>query len=201
MGVKTNSRSKITAALADEGIIITDHTFKPIAVDRGAAAILNNLDPQGSPSESCSCLPEEILQPLKRRNFADDGSARMQVWVGPDVYICRAYSMQSTNGGPRFTIAIHLQRDSSASDAVYHVAAEYDLTDREKEALVGIAMGLTSKEVAERMNISPNTVRAFVRLIMIKMGVTRRVAIVSRLLEYNGAQFDQNGASNGSSLS
>jgi DNA-binding CsgD family transcriptional regulator len=69
----------------------------------------------------------------------------------------------------------------SAVDAVLQAAAEYHLTDREQEALIGITMGLTCKEVAERMDISPNTVRAFLRLIMIKMGVPTRAGIVGRL--------------------
>ena len=35
------------------------------------------------------------------------------------------------------------------------------------------------------MNITPNTVKSFVRIIMIKMGVGTRAAIVSKLLEYS----------------
>lgn len=81
-------------------------------------------------------------------------------------------------------LVLHLQSEASPGDPVSQVAADYSLTDREKEALTGLAMGLTSKEVAQRMKISPNTVRAFVRLIMIKMGVNRRSAIMSKLLEH-----------------
>jgi DNA-binding CsgD family transcriptional regulator len=47
-------------------------------------------------------------------------------------------------------------------------------------------MGLTSKEVATRMNISPNTVTAFLRLIMVKMGVTTRSGIVGKLFDQHG---------------
>ena len=68
-------------------------------------------------------------------------------------------------------------------DAVHQVGVEYSLTDREQEALIGVAMGLTSKELAVRMKISPNTVKAFLRLIMVKMGATTRAGIVGRLLD------------------
>jgi hypothetical protein len=34
-----------------------------------------------------------------------------------------------------------------------------------------------------RMNISPNTVKVFLRLIMIKMGVTSRGAIIAQILQ------------------
>ena len=57
-------------------------------------------------------------------------------------------------------------------------------TEREQEALRGIAMGLTNKELAQRMNIAPNTVKTFLRLVMVKMGVARRTGVVAKLLEH-----------------
>jgi len=51
------------------------------------------------------------------------------------------------------------------------------------EALEYLIQGLTSKEIAERMHISVNTVKAFLRLIMVKMGVTTRSGIVGMLFE------------------
>jgi DNA-binding CsgD family transcriptional regulator len=83
-------------------------------------------------------------------------------------------------------LALYLKRDRSVADAMRQVGTDYHLTDRELEALIGVAMGLTSKELATRMNISPNTVKAFLRLIMIKMGVTTRAGIVGKLFDQNG---------------
>jgi DNA-binding CsgD family transcriptional regulator len=113
-------------------------------------------------------------------------------------------------------VALHLHRSSSSGEAVDELAAEYDLTQREQEALLGISRGLTCKEVAELMKISPNTVKAYLRLIMVKMGVTRRAGIMGKLLEHtaNGSngvysnsfasthsslKHGSNGARNGSS--
>jgi DNA-binding CsgD family transcriptional regulator len=122
---------------------------------------------------------------VKKYRPIDGTSFKTYFRLGNEGYVCRAYPLAQANGdSSQPLLALHLQRDFSTSETVYQIAAEYDLTDREKEALLGIAMGLTSKEVAERMNISPNTVRAFVRLIMIKMGVTRRAAIISKLLPH-----------------
>jgi DNA-binding CsgD family transcriptional regulator len=42
--------------------------------------------------------------------------------------------------------------------------------------------GLTSKEIAERMKISPSTVKAFLRLVMVKMSVSTRSGIVGKVL-------------------
>jgi len=68
-------------------------------------------------------------------------------------------------------------------NAIYEAALKYNLTEREQEALKGVSMGLSNKQLAERMNISPNTVRAFLRFIMVKMGVTSRSAIVAKILQ------------------
>ena len=45
-------------------------------------------------------------------------------------------------------------------------------------------LGLSSKEIASRMSISPNTVKAFLRVIMVKMGVTSRSGVVGKILAH-----------------
>ena len=45
-----------------------------------------------------------------------------------------------------------------------------------------LLQGLSSKEIANRMNVSPNTVKAFLRLIMIKTGVSSRSAVVGKIM-------------------
>jgi len=64
-----------------------------------------------------------------------------------------------------------------------NIARKFLLTERETEALVGISMGLASKELADRMNISPNTVKAHLRLMMLKMGVRTRGEVVAKILD------------------
>jgi DNA-binding CsgD family transcriptional regulator len=61
------------------------------------------------------------------------------------------------------------------------VCQQYKLTRREREALMLLNEGLTSKEIAQRMNISANTVKGFVHLIMLKLGVTTRSGIVGKI--------------------
>jgi putative toxin-antitoxin system antitoxin component (TIGR02293 family) len=70
-------------------------------------------------------------------------------------------------------------------DLLKIVATEYRLTPQEQKVVHGIATGLTSKELSERLNINPNTVRAYLRLIMTKMGVTTRAEIVSKVLKHS----------------
>jgi len=62
------------------------------------------------------------------------------------------------------------------------VSQEFHLTRREREALEHLLEGLSSKEIANRMNVSPNTVKVFLRLIMVKMGVSSRSGIVVKIV-------------------
>ena len=41
--------------------------------------------------------------------------------------------------------------------------------------------GLTSKEIGQEMSISPNTVKAFLRSAMTKMGVSTRAGLIGRI--------------------
>jgi len=171
---------------SETGMILLDLSLKPIAVDKGAAAILNDSTQPRSP-ETPFAMPKEVLDVIRSRKPSELTTTKTQFAMGKRKYSCRTYLMESQNGSLTLPIlALHFERDVSSTDALTEVTAEYHLTAREQEALRGISIGLTSKELAERMNISPNTVKAFLRLIMIKMGVTTRAGIVAKLLEHNG---------------
>lgn len=71
-----------------------------------------------------------------------------------------------------------LRREFSLVDVGRQIAAESHLTEREQQGLMGISMGLSSKEVATQMKTSPNTVKAFLRLIMIKMETASRAGLI-----------------------
>jgi len=168
-----------------DGIVILDGNLSPIALDPGAQAILDNLDEQRGVAGGDGRLPPVILRLLDSRSTRDTDAPHMHVSAGGHEYICRAFVIHPRNGDEPM-LALYLRREVSVADALDHVAAEYRLTDREREALIGVSMGLTSKELAVRMNISPNTVKAFLRLIMIKMGTTTRAGIVAKVLDQNG---------------
>jgi DNA-binding CsgD family transcriptional regulator len=173
--------SKGPGYVAEEGLILMDLPLKLIAFDRGAAAMLNYPNQPGAKAEPASCIPKEILDIIRSHPHTDLASEKARFRIGKSDYVSRFYLVESQNGSP--LVAVHLEKDSSSSDAIEEAASKYHLTEREQEALKGILMGLASKELAERMNISPNTVKAFLRLIMIKMGVTTRAGVVAKILQ------------------
>jgi DNA-binding CsgD family transcriptional regulator len=182
----------------DDGVILMDlSSLKPLAFDVGAVALLNCADDIRSSGKPCS-IPDEIVKAIDNARPSELSLLRMPFRVGKQKYMCRAYLLEYADpSSAKPIVALHLHRSSSSGEAVDELAAEYDLTQREQEALLGISAGLTCKEVAERMNISPNTVKAYLRLIMVKMGVTRRAGIMGKLLEQT-ATGGSNGADRGS---
>ena len=65
---------------------------------------------------------------------------------------------------------------------ISQVSQQFHLTQREGEALAYLLQGLSSKEIASRMNVSTNTVKTFLRLTMIKIGVSSRTAMIGKII-------------------
>lgn len=57
------------------------------------------------------------------------------------------------------------------------------LTEREREVLNLLVLGLTNKEIAERLVISPNTVKRHLKAVFAKLGVSTRAAAVAKAME------------------
>lgn len=75
-----------------------------------------------------------------------------------------------------------MERCAQQHTALLEASRRFNLSPREYETVVQLTHGLTTKEIARRMDISPNTVKHFVRLIMSKMSVTTRSGILGKLL-------------------
>jgi len=104
-------------------------------------------------------------------------------------YVCRAFSLDSgSNNSHRPATAVLLERSPPAPIDVAQIALQFRLSPRERQTVELLLHGLTSKEIAQRMRISPNTVKAFLRLVMSKMGVSTRSGILGKLIETRPAQ-------------
>ena len=79
-------------------------------------------------------------------------------------------------------VGVLIERESQPLDLL-QISAKFGFTHREAVAVQFLMQGLTSKEIATRMSISPNTVKAFLRLAMLKAGVTTRSGIIGKFLQ------------------
>jgi DNA-binding CsgD family transcriptional regulator len=103
-------------------------------------------------------------------------------------YLCRSFTLEmkkaSTNGSGQ-NGGLHvvlLERRSNPTVRLSELSQRFGLTAREQQTVENLLEGLTSKEIAQRMNISPNTVKAFLRLTMVKMNVSTRSGIIGRII-------------------
>ena len=105
---------------------------------------------------------------------------------GQRTYICHALDLCSTDLRAEekgAATVLVLQRQSSTTLSLKRRARnEFRLSQRECETVELLLEGMTTKEIAAAMNISPNTVKSFVRLIMTKMNVSTRSGIVGKIL-------------------
>jgi DNA-binding CsgD family transcriptional regulator len=178
-------QTDITHPAANEGVLVVDLGFELVAYDRGARAIMNGST--GSINGEAH-LPAEIRELLGARPSAELASLIFHLNIGDQNYSCRTFLVEPLDdNGHEMVLALYLKKAESLGDALNEVAEDYHLTEREREVLGGIALGLTTKALAKRLNISPNTVNAFLRLVMIKMGATTRAGVVGKVLEQNGA--------------
>ena len=124
----------------------------------------------------------------KIRSFLFDDSSLprpTELVSGKRRYFCRTFAVDAPSKNPSQTTAVLVERSPRASFGVAQVAADFHLTERERQAVEFLLQGLTTKAIAERMKISPNTVKAFIRLVMVKMSVSSRSAILARIVQSN----------------
>jgi DNA-binding CsgD family transcriptional regulator len=188
MGKQETKRAKSTWVNSAPGLILIDSAFCPIASNKEGAAILAYAkDSDGKSAESLR-IPEEMLEAIRRHRSNGRQSLVIPFQAGRRRYVCHAFPISCSQipaAQPIF--ALILQRNSSADETISRAAAQFNLTERERETLCGISLGLSSKELAERMQISPSTVKAYLHLVMVKMGVTSRAGIIAKILEQSSA--------------
>lgn len=175
-------------APAEAGMILLDLSFQPFAIDHGATSILAARSRDRRCQDTVDADPSlavaaDVRDLMQRAEPTGPDSMKVSFLVGKLAYTGRTYLVEP-QGARQSLIVLHLSRDVSARDPLAEVGTRYRLTEREHEVLRGIAIGLTNKELAQRMNITPNTVKTFLRLVMVKMRVTRRSGVVAKLLEH-----------------
>jgi DNA-binding CsgD family transcriptional regulator len=106
-----------------------------------------------------------------------------EIQSGKRSYICKAFQVHYNNGhaSPQPAFAVLLERVAAGGMTPAELSERFALTHRECETVEYLLQGLTSKEIAVRMNISPNTVKAFLRLVMVKMKVSTRSGIAGKI--------------------
>lgn len=178
-------KTRVTLTSSSTGFLLIDSSQKPLYANDEAVRILTfPADPQQTkPLETF--LTEKVRGMFFRGRELPQPDSFTEFMSGKRRYLCRAIYLSPHPGDPfQPNAALLLERKTPRRVDVSRVAELYDLTPREQETVEWLMHGLTSKEIANRMQISRHTVSTFLRLVMGKMGVSTRAAIVGTILEH-----------------
>ncbi len=180
-GKKLDPRAGRTCP-ARVGFLLVDSSLNPVYINAEAIQILTY--PQ-SPTEITAL--DRYLSEKIRSHFSEDPSSpkfplSAEFMSGRRRYLCRVLSVNSHSEVPSHATAVLLERSAQRSLDMAQAAEAFQLSAREQETVAHLLQGVTSKEIALRMDISPNTVKTYVRLVMIKLGVSTRSGIVGKLV-------------------
>ena len=109
-----------------------------------------------------------IVRDVTMRNRAEEYAARL---------------LRHLSGEPVPEVDVLPGGVSSESRVPLREAWEAELTDRERQALVLLALGKTNRQIAKEMLVSVSTVKAYVGRVIEKLGVSDRTQAAVRAVE------------------
>lgn len=179
------------------GVLLLDASLRPIYASEEALAILAypGVPPK---NKGFGNFLQSMIRSLLPSNGDHNGFSPSkfpnEVASGKRSYQLRAFSVKSNLGTERGpAIALLLERNHRGALNLESVAREFRLTQRERETVELLIQDLSTKQIASRMDISPNTVKAFLRSVMIKVGAQNRTGIIGKILQaskaINGGSF------------
>ncbi len=174
------------AAPTRPGLIVVDSSLSVVACNGEALQILTFPDPPDKIRQLDSWLANKIRTDLLGRHSPPKCVNGYR--SAKRMYFCRSFPLEvrahlgNGSGSSTGLLIVMLERRSNESAKVNEISERFGLTAREQETVKYLVEGLTSKEIAQRMKISPNTVKAFLRLVMLKMNVSTRSGILGRIV-------------------
>jgi len=165
------------------GILLVDATsLNPCAFNSEVLQILVYPDDPCKLKHLDSSLREIISARLIRRN-KKELAFTAEFPSGKRKYQCRFFRLEQQLNGYSAPVAIVFERQPSNDAALLQASREFNLTPREQRTVQLLLGGLTSKEIATQMNVSPNTIKTFLHLVMVKMGTSTRSGVLSKLFD------------------
>ena len=173
----------MSMAPSTNGFLLLDGGLNLIAANDPALQILCFPSEANRINQPKLSLADRVRTTLLDHRHQDGPAFVKEFKSGKRRYICKNFRVDCNGHYPvQPAFAVLLERDASSSySALAEISEQFDLTQRERETVEFLLQGLTSKEIATRMQISPNTVKAFLRLVMVKMKVSTRSGIAGKL--------------------
>jgi two-component system, NarL family, response regulator LiaR len=128
------------------------------------------------------------IQIVALTSFKDDNLVQGALQAGAIGYLLKNVTASELANAIRSANARRMTLSSEAAQVLVQattqsVPASDDLTDREREVLALMVEGLNNNEIADRLVVSPSTVKFHIANIFMKLGVENRVAAVTTALQ------------------
>ncbi len=194
--VREHDRNKTRAITpAEAAFILADAEGNPIYANLEAKKIVTYPEGPRNFRQAWAYIWRTIFSVPNKQKSSSGFTFRTESRFGKRKYVCLAIFLNTSKnrravGG---SVAIVLERCDAASHSVGKVSARFRLTERERAVVELLMEGLTNKEIAARLRISPNTVRSFIRMVMGKLGVTTRSGIVGTVFRGIEANWSEAG--------
>jgi len=173
------------AVAACPGLLVVDISLKVVASNSEALQILTFPDQPEKIRHLDTWLSNRIRMRLVNGHSPNPPRFVTEFRSAMRTYVCRSFPLSAEAEGRaavRPVLVIILERKSNQTSSMAELCERFGLTAREQETVQLLLQGLTSKEIGQRMGISPNTVKAFIRLVMVKMKVSTRSGIIGKIV-------------------
>ena len=162
--------------LADVGVVLIDENSHALYCNPVARDILRY-------PNAASGSVENLLRQKDLQRLVTNSPGVMTLRSGRRRYYCRAFKLSSP-GQPKTSAvtALIIERAHRLAVSRQHLVASYRLTPRECEVTELLTLGFSNKEIADRLGVTPNTVKMFLKLVMSKMRVSSRAGVIGKLL-------------------
>ena len=163
------------------GFLVVDGAFKLLNANREAVRILTYSAKPEQAENLADVFDKKIRRPLRAQGAGLSSSTSIEFKSGRRTYFCRAFLLESSRTASAGAVLV-LERGISGTTALAQIARQFHMTPREQQILALLLQGLGTQEMAETLGLAANTIKAFIRLVMVKMGVRSRAAIVTKVL-------------------
>lgn len=178
--------NKIISNRVTSGVIILDSEGEILYLNEEARSMLATFVPEGtSYDQEPVALHKAIVKSLKKHlgSLSAPNSTCVQCTESNATYALRVLPLDSPQkeGAPCIMVLIEGITIKRKFD-IKQVQKQFGLTKRETEVTYCLTKGLTNKEIANALSLSPETIHDYVKQIMKKLNTTTRAGIVGKVL-------------------
>jgi DNA-binding CsgD family transcriptional regulator len=177
--------NKIISNRLTSGVVVLDESGEILYLNQEASSILSTLSSDNAPDHDSTHINKVILEAIKKDpgSLSDPVSTIIQCPETDSTYSLRAMPLDKPHKKGKSCIMVLIE-----GVTIYRkfdidvVQKQFGLTKRETEVTFCLTKGLTNKEIANILSLSPETVHDYIKQIMKKFNTTTRTGIVGKVL-------------------